>query len=105
MRCVAAGRGFRSCSSRLGGLGFAGAHQGLDLRARQRPAQVRQRPAGFEHDRRIFMHVVHQEHALAQAGEHLLHPRPIEFLAAFASPRLPVLRSGAACRARFAGGR
>ena len=50
-----------------GGAGTARRRQRLDLVARERPPQVRQRPSRFEHRRLRVVHVVHQEHALLQA--------------------------------------
>ena len=53
----------------------AAGHQRPDLVAGQRPAQVREREPRLEHDRRGLVHVVHQEHALAEPGDGLLHLR------------------------------
>ncbi len=67
------GRGRRRRPGRL-----EGRHQRGDLRPRERPAQVRHRPARLEHHRRVLVHVVEQEHAAAECREQLLERRAIE---------------------------
>ena len=86
VRCEAAALAFGAwVSPPLSSCGMiSGTHQGLDLRARQWTAQVRQRPAAFERDRGIVVNVVHQEYTFAQTGQNLLRSCSIEFLAAFA---------------------
>ena len=71
-------RGGRRCGSRPSGRGSVGSHQRLDLRPRQRTRQVRHGPARLEDHRGVVVHVVHQEHALAQAGQRLLHRLAVE---------------------------
>ena len=53
-------------------------HQGLDLRPGERPGQVGHGPARLEGHRRVLVHVVHEEHPLAQAGQGLLHLLAVE---------------------------
>ena len=78
------------------------AHQHLDLIARERAAQVRERPAGLEHHRRAGVHVVEQEHALVERREQAIGGRAID---ASRPPPLRARRARAPCRARSAAGR
>jgi len=55
--------------------------QPADAVAGQRARQVRERPARLEQHGRVLVHVVHQEDALAQAGEDALRARAVEALA------------------------
>ncbi len=95
----------RLCSPRPAPPSAHGIHQRLDLRARQRPAQVRHRPARLEHDRGILVDVVQQEHAASQRRERLLHLAAVELLRRAHGRRPRGLRARAPCRARSAAAR
>ena len=74
------------CACRLARFGWSlplnGIHQLFDLCPRERPAQIGQRPSGLENFRRIFMHIIQQEHSVPKPRKNLLHLSAIEFLAA-----------------------
>ena len=63
--------------SRLGGGRLAG-HQRLDLAAGQGTAQIAHGPAGLKDDWTIFVDVVHQKNAAAQAGDDLVKLAAVE---------------------------
>ena len=54
-------------------------HEGFDLIASKRTAEVAQNPAHMENDGRVFVHVVHEEDACAEPGERLLHEPAVKF--------------------------
>src|SRR5204862_313941 len=56
------------------------ARQRLDLRARERTSQVRERPTGLEQRGRRLVRVGHEEGPLAQAGEHGVEALAVEGL-------------------------
>jgi hypothetical protein len=75
--------GALAASGRARAAGAApGVHQRLDLRARERAAQIGERPAALEDHRVVLVHVVQQEDAARQPGERALQPGAIEALAA-----------------------
>ncbi len=71
-------RGRRSDGGRSRARGLDRRHQRGDLRARERAAEVRHRPARLEHDGRVLVHVVEQEDAAAERRDQLLERRAIE---------------------------
>ena len=95
----------RATAAPAGAVARAACHQRLDLAARQRAAQVRHRPARLEDHRPVVVHVVHQEDAVAEAGERLLHPRRGRTRCPPRRPRPRARRARAPCRARSAAGR
>ena len=77
-------------------------HERLDLRPRQWPSKIGQRPSRLKDFRRIFVHIVHEKDSIAEAGESLFHPLFIELLSADSPRRLPVLPTREPCLVRFA---